>query len=334
MNYQVALKAEGNHKSPQALKPSTQSPTVQRLEGSAFTGVPVFLQAKLAVSQPSDPAELEADRVAEQVLRMPEPVPGAGVQRKCASYAAGGPTCPACEGDAVLTVSRRADGESTIEAPGSVSAVLRSPGHALDSSARAFFEPRFGRDLSQVRVHTDAPASQSAQEVQALAYTVGSHMVFRDGHYAPTTTEGKRLLGHELVHTLQQQPSLGRSTDGAPARMQPMQTGFTVSRTVSPGSTNCVPGSHGTPTNPVTELELMEAFASSKAYVTSSSLTTEVAMAHLGTRGPGGRTTQAYLARFGRPPARRGGFHNRLTRRVHDTQDEALDAEMTSLSAR
>jgi hypothetical protein len=65
---------------------------------------------------------------------------------------------------------------------------------------RSFFEPRFGRDFGHVRVHTDGQASRSAEEIQALAYSVGSHIVFRDGQYAPEATEGKRLLGHELTH--------------------------------------------------------------------------------------------------------------------------------------
>jgi len=68
--------------------------------------------------------------------------------------------------------------------------------------------------------------------------------------------------------------------------------------------------------------------------LTATSLSGEVMMARIGTRGPGGRTTQAFLARFGRPPARRGRFINRLNGRDYATREEALDAEMTSLSAR
>jgi hypothetical protein len=65
-------------------------------------------------------------------------------------------------------------------------------------------EPRFGRDFSQVRVHTDARAGASAQAVRALAYTVGTHIVFRRGYYQPLTTGGRRLIAHELTHTIQQ----------------------------------------------------------------------------------------------------------------------------------
>src|SRR5215469_5871117 len=64
-------------------------------------------------------------------------------------------------------------------------------------------EPRFGQDLGNVRIHTDAPAAQSVQAVNALAYTVGDHVAFDAGRYKPQTTEGKRLLAHELTHVVQ-----------------------------------------------------------------------------------------------------------------------------------
>jgi Domain of unknown function (DUF4157) len=154
------------------------------------TRLPLFLQPKLAISQPGDPSEMEADRVADQVMRMPEQ----SIQRQCA----------ACEEEEAVTVSRKAEGTAAGEAPRSVHSTLRSPGQPLAASTRAFFEPRFGQDLSRVRVHTDPEAQQSAREVNALAYTVGSHVVFDAGQYAPHSVNGKRLLGHELTHVVQQ----------------------------------------------------------------------------------------------------------------------------------
>lgn len=74
----------------------------------------------------------------------------------------------------------------------------------MPESVRTYFEPRFGQDFSQVRVHTDARAVESAQAVNALAYTVGRNIVFRAGQYAPGTAEGRRLLAHELTHVVQQ----------------------------------------------------------------------------------------------------------------------------------
>jgi hypothetical protein len=85
--------------------------------------------------------------------------------------------------------------------------VLRSPGQPLDAATRAYMEPRFGHDFSQVRVHTDAQAAQSAAAAYALAYTVGQDLVFGAGMYEPGTAWGRRLLAHELVHTIQQQDS-------------------------------------------------------------------------------------------------------------------------------
>jgi hypothetical protein len=76
-------------------------------------------------------------------------------------------------------------------------------GQSLDLATRAFMEPRFGHDFSQVRVHTDAKAARSARAINALAYTVGSDIVFGSGCYSPATAPGQRLLAHELAHVLQ-----------------------------------------------------------------------------------------------------------------------------------
>jgi proteasome lid subunit RPN8/RPN11 len=65
-------------------------------------------------------------------------------------------------------------------------------------------EPRFGHNFSDVRVHTDAKAAESARAVNSLAYTVGRDIVFGAGQYQPGSSEGRRVLGHELTHTIQQ----------------------------------------------------------------------------------------------------------------------------------
>jgi hypothetical protein len=144
----------------------------------------------LAIGAADDPLELEADQVAERVMRMEVPAE-APLET---SWRGGRPM-----------VSRSTDGAAVAgEAPASVHATLTSPGQPLTPAERAFFEPRFGMDFSQVRVHTDDLAQQSARDVHALAYTVGSHVVFGAGRYAPSSTEGQRLLGHELTHVVQQ----------------------------------------------------------------------------------------------------------------------------------
>lgn len=93
-------------------------------------------------------------------------------------------------------------------APEVVREVLGSEGRPLDAPARLFMESRFGRDFSRVRVHTDAKAAESARSLGALAYASGERIVFASGRYRPATPEGRRLLAHELAHTLQR-PSDG-----------------------------------------------------------------------------------------------------------------------------
>lgn len=173
------------------------------------------IQAKLAVSEPSDPDEMEADRVADQVMRMakPEPIRSAPamIHRKCAACEAGGAPCPRCEEDEGL---RRK--EKYGHAPRATSAVhsqiaaLRGGGQPLSLSVRAFFEPRFDRDFSDVRVHTDGSAAESARAIQARAFTYGNHVAFAAGEFAPDSSQGRQLLAHELAHTLQARPVIAR----------------------------------------------------------------------------------------------------------------------------
>jgi hypothetical protein len=91
-------------------------------------------------------------------------------------------------------------------APAVVDQVLRSPGHSLDAGTRAAFETRFGRNFTNVRVHTDSQAAESAEAVGARAYTAGSHVVFGAGEYSPSSYAGQNLLAHELSHVAQTQP--------------------------------------------------------------------------------------------------------------------------------
>ncbi|HET8635859.1 MAG TPA: DUF4157 domain-containing protein [Acidobacteriaceae bacterium] len=79
-----------------------------------------------------------------------------------------------------------------------------SPGRPLDGNTRAFMESRFGFDFGKVRVHTDSSASVSARAVNALAYTVGNDLIFASGQYSPHTAAGRKLIAHELAHTIQQ----------------------------------------------------------------------------------------------------------------------------------
>ena len=114
------------------------------------------------------------------------------------------PTAPRKKEDLFLMRKESNKSFDRMTAPSSVQATLSENGSPLDSAARALMESRFGHDFSQVRVHTDPAAAESARAVQARAYTVGNHMVFGAGEYQPHSIEGQRLLAHELTHTVQQ----------------------------------------------------------------------------------------------------------------------------------
>jgi|GEM_PF-7042190 len=94
----------------------------------------------------------------------------------------------------------------------SVDRALASPARSLDPATRAAMEPRFGHDFSRVRIHTGGQADASARALDANAYTVGRHIVFGRGRYSPHSTEGRRLLAHELTHVVQQGFASGGQT--------------------------------------------------------------------------------------------------------------------------
>jgi hypothetical protein len=161
------------------------------------------------------------ENAAKETMRMRNPgarmsptvsLRAAGVQRACACG-----TCAECRADKVSEEIMRmhdtgaAAGPAVslgsaggIEAPPIVHEVLRSPGQPLDKATRDFMEPRFGQDFSGVRVHTDRKAADSAKVVGARAYTVGKDVVFASNQFSPARVEGRSLLAHELVHTIQQ----------------------------------------------------------------------------------------------------------------------------------
>lgn len=160
-------------------------------------------QAKLTVNEPGDAYEQEADRVADQVMRMPDldlSIPPAPQQVS--------PKCAACEkkekAQKPQTKPAGSAGPAASEAPPIVHEVLRSPGQPLDTTSRAYFESRFGYDFSRVRLHSNSAAEQSARIINAKAYTVGNDIVFGAGQFELRTQEGQRLIAHELTHVVQQ----------------------------------------------------------------------------------------------------------------------------------
>jgi hypothetical protein len=151
----------------------------------------------LSIGRPDDPLEQEADSVAKQVMSRP------------ADEANGAFTTPEiCAKSAENAGKQKLQKKSTTPeasaAPDIVHQVLRSQGQPLDPQARAFMEPRFGLDFSQVRIHADAAASRSAKEINARAYTAGNNLVFASGQFSAQSPDGQILLAHELTHVVQQ----------------------------------------------------------------------------------------------------------------------------------
>jgi len=171
-------------------------------------------QAKLAIGQPNDRYEQEADRVADQVMRMSDAdvvqraksgiVQPMQIQRMC----------PECEEELQrqpeeeeeeLQAKEQPDRTPQIT-PGVESRInsLKGGGQPLDSATRSFFEPRFSRDFSDVRLHTGGEAADLSRTINARAFTLGNHVVMGSGEYQPNSQSGQRLLGHELTHVVQQ----------------------------------------------------------------------------------------------------------------------------------
>jgi len=185
------------------------------------------VQAKLHISQPNDPYEQEADRVADRVMRMP--VPDGRKETPCAACAGGGPTCPACAAKNPLVQRRvNAPDPANLDAPAPDSLLQAlGAGRPLDSQTRAFMERRFGHDFGQVRIHAEERAAESAQAVNAAAYTVGRDLVFGAGEYSPHSRAGRQLIAHELAHVIQQAggAASGNPVSGRGAHLAPLASG-------------------------------------------------------------------------------------------------------------
>lgn len=186
----------------------------------------MFAQRKLQLGAADDPLEDEADRVAEHVMRMPA---GPIVQRACEAcddereaisrkpWHAAMRKCSACDEEertgarpAMSFVQRQSssDGGSLSDDDAGRIAATRGSGAPLPSETRTFMEQRFDADFSGVNVHAGSSASELASDLDAQAFTVGQDIYFNDGQYAPSTSDGRRLLAHELVHVVQQTPDV------------------------------------------------------------------------------------------------------------------------------
>lgn len=197
-------------------------------------------QAKLTIGQPNDKYEQEADRVADQVMAMPDPKlqrqpEGEEEEETLQTKPLADQITPLVQRqeeppdekeeqflakalNGIVQRQREAEEEEeTLQAKAisghtpTVGATthakilsLKGGGQPLTDSTLSFFDPRIGCDFNQIRIHTDAKAASTAKAMDARAFTLGQDIVFGAGQYLPHTPGGKHLLAHELTHVGQQ----------------------------------------------------------------------------------------------------------------------------------
>ena len=239
------------------LASSADAPVLQRKAGScacgggcprcssvAGSGSGAVVQPKLKIGPADDAFEREADRVADHVVsdRAPDNQAAHGglakditplVQRQPMEEEEEELQAKRESGDTPLLQRQAAEeeeeelqakpegaapAEPTADAANRLSS-MRGRGEPLSDELRAYFEPRFGRDFSAVRVHRDGNADRLAGDLGARAFTAGADVVFRGGAYRPQSREGRRLFAHELAHVVQQgaapDATSGRKTNTA-----------------------------------------------------------------------------------------------------------------------
>ncbi len=272
-----------------------------------------LVQPKLQVNEPGDRYEQEADTMADQVMSISasnessffKPA-STSIQRKCQH----------CEEESLhRKESSSAHVNGSLDLDSYISS-LGSSGQALSESNRSFFEPRFGQDFSNVRIHTDSVAAKSAQSINALAYTTGNNIVFNSGQYSPESDSGKRLMAHELTHVVQQSGGVDRK----------------IQRALG-ARTNCAPNADGSPADPTSALQAANDRAVLMSLGTSLLLFSESLFIQDATFGPSSVFT-FYKRRFGDPVAVGAKFQNRFNNSLHDTLVKAQASELQFLSKR
>jgi hypothetical protein len=210
----------GNRAIQRLVQPQPWSPN-HRPIGSSHHTSPPGVQTKLRIGQPGDVYEREADRVAEQVMRMPDrplqPTHPPRDEARIQSKVAGPQITPRIqpqgqpeEEEAIQ--SKRAGGRTPPTGPDQEARIRASQGggQRLPDSVRSSFESKFRYDFSRVRIHTDENAARLSSDFNADAFTHGRNVYFGAGRYAPGTSAGRRLLAHELTHVVQQREALQR----------------------------------------------------------------------------------------------------------------------------
>jgi Domain of unknown function (DUF4157) len=276
---------------------------------------PFFFQPRLTLNNPNDNYEMEADAMADKVMRMQQPfikakpLPINSIQRKCAE----------CDEEEKKPQRKEmVDNETTADRSlERYIGNLTNSGRSLPDEVRSFFEPRFDYDFNNVKVHTDHVAAKSAQSINAVAYTSGSNIVFNAGQYSPGTDRGKRLLAHELTHVVQQNESV------QPKKIQRALGRFT----------RCAANVHNAPADPLAVIRQMNDRAELMSLGASHLLFSESLFIQSATFGPSS-TLGFYRRRFGDPVASGTKFKNRFNNTLHNTLVLAQASELQFLSLR
>lgn len=205
----------------------TKDPQRQRspLIGYSFRNLEIApkerlgIQTKLAIEQPGDKYEQEADRVADQVMRMPDPDPLARGQLVNSNLSFTAHQLPVQKQELKEKDEEKKEGkiqakeepEQTFTVTPELEGQLQSSqgkGQPLADETRIFMESRFRQNFGQVRVHTNNNAAQMNRCVNSQAFTHRQDVFFGAGRYSPESSDGKRLLAHELTHVIQQRSGL------------------------------------------------------------------------------------------------------------------------------
>ncbi len=217
--FDVNSKTEKSQSATPNLKEEVNSPF---FTASAEPATPFFglntIQPKLEIGQPNDKYEKEADLVADQVMKMAD----TEIQLNSPSYEK--------EERLQQKPAIQHSGEGAQTASPEISnriSVTRGSGYPLPQDMQRKMESKMGADFSGVKVHADITAEQLSRDIGAKAFTVGNDIYFNKGQYDPVSREGKKLMAHELVHTVQQRavPEFPMRTAGDLIQREPPALG-------------------------------------------------------------------------------------------------------------
>lgn len=229
----------------------TAKKTLSRQSKAVRSILAAGVQPKLKIGAVNDPAELEADRVADQIMRMPAPAamgmpfaPPSGTGNNAGTNTGANTVpsilrrkCTDCEDDEtvrrkevspepITPVHRppeiRMKGNTGSSGGGTASPETSRAINSLGSgvpmakSERAFFEPRFGQDLSGIRIHTGSTADTASRAINARAFSLGNNIAFASSEYRPGSHAGRTLMAHEITHSLQEGNRIRRDVTGEP----------------------------------------------------------------------------------------------------------------------